>query len=75
MSKAPVVTLRFIGTEHHGLGLFIMIDGRQALHEGPRRAGFCCHCGIQCMGATPSCDMRVFKESEFYDPKRHGHAP
>lgn len=43
--------------------LFITIDGRQALHEGPRAVGYCNLCKSQCLGASVDCEARVFGES------------
>lgn len=55
----------------HGFGyglasnpqLFVTIDGRQALKEGPRRVGQCVYCGGPCEGVTTMCEERVWKES------------
>lgn len=43
--------------------LNVTIDGRQALHEGPRRVGHCVYCKGHCIGAHLHCDSRVYKEA------------
>lgn len=43
--------------------LSITINGRQALHEGPRIVGHCAYCGGPCKGFTTECEARVFEEN------------
>lgn len=43
--------------------LFITINGRQALKEGPRRRGHCIYCAGPCTMSTTQCSVRVFHES------------
>lgn len=64
-----VVKLQFIDTELYGRGLFITINGRQALHEGPRLVGRCVYCKGRCAGATPNCDRRVYDDSHPRDDR------
>lgn len=42
--------------------LFVTINGRQALHEGPRCIGQCVYCAGPCNGVTTSCEERVWRE-------------
>jgi hypothetical protein len=44
--------------------LFITIDGRQALEEGPRRVGMCIYCAGPCQGVTVNCETRVWLERQ-----------
>lgn len=63
MAAKLKVELRFIPIEgYRDKGLFVTIDGRQALHEGPRRVGQCVYCAGPCNALTTSCDVRVYSE-------------
>lgn len=42
--------------------LVATINGRQALHEGPRRAGHCVYCAGPCDGKTTECEDHVYRE-------------
>ena len=57
------VKLKRIGDATGNAKLYVTIDGRQALAEGPRRIGHCCYCKRQCIGVTVYCDPRVYAES------------
>jgi hypothetical protein len=41
----------------------VVINGRQALEEGPRRIGECVYCKGPCQGVTVNCETRVYQES------------
>lgn len=56
------VKLQHLHLATGGRGLFITINGRQALNEGPRRVGRCVYCKGSCLGMTIYCDRRVFDE-------------
>ena len=59
----PTVKLQFIQFGRDAQqGLFITIDGRQAINEGPRRIGHCYRCKGRCRGVTWECDTRVYEE-------------
>lgn len=64
----PTVTLKVYGcmmpSGAYGETLLVTINGRQALHEGPRRPGYCVYCKGQCRGFTPHCDCRVYDEAK-----------
>lgn len=42
--------------------LFVTINGRQALKEGPRRIGHCVYCKGPCHGVNIDCETRVWLE-------------
>lgn len=56
------VEARFYRIDGRAPALFITINGRQALHEGPRRIGQCVYCGGPCQGVTTDCETRVWQE-------------
>jgi hypothetical protein len=50
------------GEPAHTTLLLVTINGRQALHEGPRRIGHCVYCAGPCEGRTTECETRVYEE-------------
>jgi hypothetical protein len=62
MAELKVELRRLLCGEPAQDALFVTINGRQALHEGPRRIGQCVYCGGPCDGVTTDCETRVWQE-------------
>lgn len=50
-------------TDVPGKGFMVALDGRQDIHEGPRRVGHCVYCNGLCRGDSRDCDGRVHIEA------------